>query len=89
MPVCAIDPTIETPKLTRQSIHQPEERPKADVLTAAEAAVMLRISLKSVYAAVRRGEIPVLIFGRVIRIPSHALQRMLDEPNPQVRDDVM
>ena len=64
-----------------------EPRRQAEVLTAAEAAELLRISVKTVYKAVENGQLPVLRFGRIIRIPVHALERMLDESTPSGRDD--
>lgn len=67
-------------------IHE-EPRRHSEVLTAAEAAALLRVSLKSIYKAANNGQLPVLRFGRIIRIPVHALERMLDESTPSGRDD--
>ena len=66
-----------------------EENPRrqAEVLTAAEAAELLRVSLKTIYKAVGNGQLPVLRFGRIIRIPVHALDRLLDESTPSGRSD--
>jgi excisionase family DNA binding protein len=67
-------------------IHEKPRR-RAEVLTAAEAAALLRVSLKSIYKAANNGQLPVLRFGRIIRIPVHALERMLDESAPSGRDN--
>ncbi len=48
-----------------------------EVLTCAETAERLRISQKSVYRLVRRGELPALRFGRAIRIPVAGLERLI------------
>ncbi len=46
----------------------------AEVLTAAEAASLLRVNVKSVYDAVKRGEIPgVRRIGRSLRFSRRAL----------------
>lgn len=49
------------------------------VLTVDEAAVLLRIDRKSLYTAIRQGEIPVRRIGRSIRISREALMRWLAE----------
>jgi len=48
-------------------------------LTIPEAAAVLRINRNVAYAAARRGEIPTIKFGRAIRVPAVALQRLLGE----------
>ena len=58
-----------------------------DVLTAAEAAARLRVSLKSIYKAVKNGKLPVVRIGRTIRIPVHALKQTLERPAPADRGD--
>ncbi len=57
---------------TRQNATRP-----SDVLTCVETAVRLRVSLKTVYRMVHAGQPPALRFGRIIRIPVLALERML------------
>lgn len=52
----------------------PEERP---TLSIDETAVVLGISRGSVYEAVHAGEVPVLRFGRRLRVPTAALRAML------------
>lgn len=47
-------------------------------LTVPEVAALLRISRGSAYEAVRTGQIPSLRFGRVIRVPRHALEHLLE-----------
>ncbi|MCL0077422.1 helix-turn-helix domain-containing protein [Dehalococcoidia bacterium] len=46
-------------------------------LTVEEAAKLLFISRGAAYNAVRTGHIPSLRFGRTIRIPRCALEKML------------
>lgn len=49
-----------------------------DILTADEAAEVLRLGRSSVYEAIRLGLLPGLRIGRRILIPKAALQSMLD-----------
>jgi excisionase family DNA binding protein len=56
-----------------------------DVATIEEAAGVLRIGRTAAYDAARRGDLPVIRIGRTLRVPRHALERMLglqngDEP---------
>jgi excisionase family DNA binding protein len=46
-------------------------------LTVEEAGRLLGLGRNSAYAAVQRGEIPVLRFGRRLLVPRAALQRLL------------
>jgi len=39
------------------------------------------------YEAARRGELPVLRFGRKLRVPVVALERLLNEARPRVSTD--
>lgn len=50
-------------------------------LTVEEAAGLLRIGRNAAYEAVRNGTIPSIRFGRIIRIPSRAILRLLDPEN--------
>ena len=52
----------------------------AECLTVSveEAGRILGYSRNTAYEAVRRGEIPTIRFGRKIRVPKAALQRLLD-----------
>lgn len=49
-----------------------------DALTVEQTASVLSISRGSAYLAVRSGEIPSVRLGRSIRVPRHALERLLD-----------
>ena len=53
--------------------------PKSPVMTVEKAAKVLRISRNSAYEAVKRGEIPSMRFGRLIRVPRAAIQKMVGE----------
>jgi excisionase family DNA binding protein len=47
-----------------------------------EAGQILGIGRNSAYEAVRRGEIPVIKIGKLLRVPVVALERMLQEARP-------
>ena len=49
-----------------------------DALTVEEAAAVLAISRNSCYEAIRRGEIPAVRIGRIIRVPASGLRRLLE-----------
>jgi excisionase family DNA binding protein len=51
-----------------------------------EAGQILGIGRNSAYEAVRRGEIPVIKIGKLLRVPVVALERMLEEARPTSRD---
>ena len=60
-------------------------------LTVPEAAKLLGIGRQTAYEAVRTGAIPVIRFGRIIRVPRCALERLLanagegiDDQRPQL-----
>lgn len=57
------------------------QKEEALTLTVPEVAALLRISRSSAYGAVRSGQIPSLRFGRSIRVPRAALERLLSIPN--------
>jgi excisionase family DNA binding protein len=48
-------------------------------LRVEEAAALLRISRSSAYEAVARGELPVVKFGRRLRVPRAVLARLAGE----------
>ena len=47
------------------------------VLTVPEAATLLGIGRGLAYEMVRQNKIPALHFGRIIRVPRHALEQLL------------
>ena len=49
----------------------------AAVLTIEEAAKVLRIGRSAAYEAARRGDIPTIRVGRLLRVPRHRLEAML------------
>jgi excisionase family DNA binding protein len=49
-----------------------------EVLTAREAAAILRVGRNQLYQAVARGELGAVRIGRTIRIPKQALLDLLD-----------
>ena len=54
-----------------------------EVLTAREAAAILRVGRNQLYQAIARGELGAVRIGRSIRIPKHALLELLAAANPQ------
>jgi len=48
------------------------------LLTVPEAARVLRIGRNLAYDLVARGEIPAVRFGRAIRVPRTALERLIE-----------
>jgi excisionase family DNA binding protein len=53
-----------------------------EVLTAREAAAILRVGRNQLYQAVARGELSAVRLGRSIRIPKHALLALLASVSP-------
>jgi excisionase family DNA binding protein len=53
-----------------------------EVLTAREAAAILRIGRNQLYQAVARGELGAIRIGRSIRIPRQALLTLLASSGP-------
>jgi excisionase family DNA binding protein len=47
------------------------------VLTVGEAAALLRVGVRTYYAAAARGEVPVVRIGRRLIVPGAALQKLL------------
>jgi excisionase family DNA binding protein len=58
---------------------RPSEAPEA--LTVDQVAALLQVDRKTVYSVIRRGEIPVVRLGRVIRVSRQALQTYLNPTN--------
>lgn len=54
-------------------------------LSVPEAGRRLGLGKNASYEAARRGELPVLRFGRKLRVPNVALERLLTETKPSVR----
>jgi len=50
-----------------------------------EAGRRLGLGKNASYDAARRGELPVLRFGRKLRVPNVALERLLTETKPSAR----
>jgi len=55
-------------------------------ISVEEAGKVLGIGRNSAYEAVRRGEIPVIKIGKLLRVPVVALERMLEEARPTPRE---
>jgi excisionase family DNA binding protein len=54
-------------------------------ISVEDAGRILGIGRNSAYEAVRRGEIPVIKIGKLLRVPVVALERMLEEARPTPR----
>jgi len=53
-------------------------------MTVEEAGDLLGLGRSSAYEAVRRGEIPTIRFGRLIRVPTASLRRLVGiDPDPE------
>ena len=63
-----------------------KRKPPSGTYTIDEAADRLNISRNSAYAAARRGEIPVIKLGSLLRVPKAKLDRMLGLPG-QAEDE--
>jgi excisionase family DNA binding protein len=55
------------------------ETASAQTMSVPQAGKELGLSRNASYAAARRGEIPVLRFGKKLRVPTFRLKRMLEE----------
>jgi excisionase family DNA binding protein len=55
-----------------------------EVLTAREAAAILRVGRNQLYQAVARGELGAVRIGRSIRIPKQALLDLLADASPRL-----
>jgi excisionase family DNA binding protein len=51
-------------------------------ISVPEAGRRLGLGKNASYEAARRGELPILRFGRKLRVPNVALERMLSEARP-------
>ena len=63
-----------------------QDAPKT--MSVPEAGRQLGLGKNGSYAAVARGEIPVLRFGSRLRVPVVALERMLSEASSNLRMDI-
>jgi len=54
--------------------------PQRQTLTAKETAEILGVATPTVYAAVKRGELPAIKIGDRVLIPRAAVQHMLEGP---------
>jgi excisionase family DNA binding protein len=80
-------PQIHPPISPRDPVDLPASPTTAhcalpEVLTAREAAAILRIGRNQLYQAVARGELPAIRIGRSIRIPRQALLALLASTGP-------
>ena len=55
------------------------------VLEVPEAGAKLGLGRNASYAAAKRGDIPTIKIGRLLRVPLRALEEMLNTPSRQPR----
>jgi excisionase family DNA binding protein len=48
--------------------------------TVPEAGRLVGLTRNKAYAAAARGELPVIRFGKLLKVPKEAFHRMLDRP---------
>ena len=60
--------------------------PDAATISVPEAGKLLGLGKDAAYAAAARGDIPVLRFGRWLRVPTAALRAMLATPPKRERE---
>ena len=53
------------------------------VMDVPEAGAKLGLTRNASYAAAKRGDIPTIRIGRLLRVPKEAFQRMLDAAGQQ------
>jgi excisionase family DNA binding protein len=66
------DPDPETERLARE-LTLPEPVTEPLLLTGNDIARLLRIGRSKAFAMMAKGELPVVRFGRSVRVPRHAL----------------
>jgi excisionase family DNA binding protein len=66
--LCRIFPALATVSPDAPQPERPQPVPQPDYLTVHEYATELRVSPRSVYTAVARGELESIRFGRTIRL---------------------
>ena len=71
-----MEPTTQ-PQDAPQAVAQPQRR----YLTVTEVAEALRISRGLAYRAVRRGDIPCVRVGHLVRVPAAWLEAQQPQPN--------
>jgi excisionase family DNA binding protein len=54
----------------------------AGVLTVREAADLLHVNIKTLYAEIKAGRFPAIWLGRAIRVPRAALTAALEQGRP-------
>jgi excisionase family DNA binding protein len=80
---------LENQRLIPSEEHPMKFGPDVLVIDVVEAGRRLGISRSAAYQAVHAGQIPSVRFGRLIKVPLAALQRMLDQAGSEsagVRD---
>lgn len=82
MPAPSTTRARRTPRADRRrALPRPEDQP---TLTVEHTAAVLGISRSSAYAAINRGEIPVIRLGSRLLVPTAAIRQMLGiDPAPE------
>ena len=64
-------------KHARDNEASESQPPRAQFLTVAEVASLMRVSKMTVYRLVHNGELPAVRVGRSFRVPEHAVHEYL------------
>lgn len=77
---CNLGEPMNGPAHKRSPAESPvtNAHPEVKVYTVEEVAKLLRIGRSAAYEAVRRGQIPSVRLGRRLRVPSKALDQLLN-----------
>jgi len=65
--------------LSRKAVPPEEELPRKKLRSVQDVAQALDRSLPTIYAAIHRGEIPVVRVGKIIKVSDETLQDLLKE----------
>ena len=74
--------------LILRAINMLEERETCKTLSVPTAGrLYYGLSRNASYSAVKRGDIPVIRVGRMLRVPVAAMERLLESAGPSLRSD--
>jgi excisionase family DNA binding protein len=66
---------------------KPVPPPDAVVYKPSEVAALLRCDARTVYGMIDRGELPLIVVGRVLRIPGDPVRALLQGRKPPAREE--
>ena len=65
-----------------------QDRAERLVYTVPEAGRLLGLGRNAAYAAAKRGDIPIIRMGRLLRVPKASLHKLVGSPGPQASGEV-